>query len=255
MTPHDLQPGATLYAHGDDGVIVPLKLASLFKIAGDRALYALAGRSDRRLKNCKRVAVRPTTASHDAIGTLALRNPLSSEDNSAGELFSVVEVDDKVARGLSLFEAQTSKPKTKDIFGKQAVRVRKIVEPPPHLVPAGQNRPPQRKYLRGFVAGQITQPRVLVSADDKKITLKRAIVAGSSSSPKRQRKFVEAGDAGTPVLSGSNRLLGFIVAHSGNETLVMPAEDLAKAYDLTFLSPERPLSAVRVKARHIQARA
>jgi hypothetical protein len=247
MTPHDLQPGATLYAHGDDGVIVPLKLASLFKIAGDKALYALAGRSDRRLKNCKRVAVRPTTASHDAIGTLAQRSPLSREGHSSSELFSVVEVDAKVAKGLSLFEAQTSKPKGKDIFGKKAVRVRKIVEPPPHLVTPGRNRPPQRKYLRGFVAGQITQPRVLIAADDKKVTLKRAIIAGSSS-PVGFRKFVEAGDAGTPVLSGSNRLLGFIVGHSGTETLVMPAEDLAKAYDLTFLSPEPPWGAVRVKA-------
>lgn len=239
MMAYDLQPGSTLYACSDDGSIIPIKLASLFKVEGDNRLYALAGRSDRSLKNCKKVAVSPAQGSLDDIGTLAEKNPLDAGHKSYRDLFSVVTVDEKVASRLTLAAALTSKPKSTDIFSRNAVRLRKIVEPPAHTRVRGRNRPENRKYIRGYVAGQVRNPKIMIESAMKKVTLERAVIAASASITGR-RAFAEPGDSGTPVLSGSRRLLGFVVARAPDGALLLPADDLAKACGLTFFSPYLP---------------
>lgn len=252
MTPDDLQPGAMLYACSDEGIVVPLKLASLFKVEGDEQLYALAGSSDRLLKSCKRIAVAPAGGTHDAIGTLADQNPLTNKGGPLRDLFNIVAVDDKIANRLTLAEAQTSKIKEKDIFSKHAVRLRKIVEPSLSTF-RGKNRQHRRRYLRGYVSGQTTHEKIFVgpAKAGKRVTLDRAMIAKSCSNHGR-RKFIDQGDAGTPVISGSKRLVGFVVGCSGDETLVLPAEDLAHAYRLTFYSPDTPTQAPRVRTKPLK---
>ena len=227
MRPDEVHPGAVFYAKSKGSSDTPVRLSSLFRIVGKDQVYGLA----------YRIGVKPAQG-HGSVDFAQLKAGLLSEPQQISELFGKADDLDKLFVILTFAKSATdnmyhqlrpvsvSRDVIKNIFSRGDMRVRCLR--PEKL--DGRNSYPKRVF--GFMTGDITRP--VVDVGDDRVVIDRA----GKARGKGGRAFAAEGDGGAPVVSSTGALLGFVVAGTDEETLIIPAEDLKRRFNIEFVAPE-----------------
>lgn len=222
---------------GEKGHLEPVRLSCAFRRVGHKEVLGLVPKS-----SIGTSADGTEVLNHQGMKVGILRkfsSKFKGEDaDSVDALFYVAEFEatNKKSPKEVLYAAAFTCNFYNNIYNGGMVKAQKIPRPRELLGPEGRSNS-WKELTNGFVTGDIVGPEIL-SADGQVEFSRLGVVRG-----RHHREFAKKGEGGTPVVSRSRALMGFIVAKQQNDAFVLPAEQLARSFDLEFLVP--PTSNVR----------
>jgi hypothetical protein len=247
VRPERLQPGSILYAQNSAGKFLPVRLSVLFNSENHGSkIYGLLAGEDNLFEITREHPKILTQPRADAavVGEIKNIDNILPNDNTVKSLFSVFELNG-FAGGL--VELAYSQDLSTNIYRKYPMRVSRV---PVRIGQIGRHKSNQTRVShgpKGCLTADLSETEI--ELDGKKVFFAHAGLAESFGS----RALVRPGDSGAPLLSASKALVGFVVGASGDEALILPAEDVANKNGIRFLAPRyesfvRPKRSARLVA-------
>ncbi len=219
-----LVTGVRLYCLGADGRRTPLTLSSMFKRRAEDGIFGLVGAFDSKSLYGSKVFTSPfARGDNESIGVVT--DGGSILDGGIGDLFRVVALLERHSQNAIVKPVAYSRNLFEEAFGDHPVTIRRV------------GRISAVSSIRhGILAGDVVGPEIEIG--ERIVSLPRAIRARSCGA----RYLGEDVEGGAPVLSKSKALLGFVIGHSDDELLILPAETVAQQCKLDFVAPGRSTS-------------
>lgn len=238
MRPADIVPGSVILAD-DNGAKTPVRIASLFR--------------KHRAKKVRALGVRLTDEEVGRLGLepIAIPGKISyehlkvatdpSEVGSLEDLFVVVEFDPMESKTLTeaVERLQLSRDIRRNAFGPRRMRVRSLDAPWLFSKPKRQKKP----FRSGFIFGDVLNQAVRAKTGRQVVVNRLAHARGFD-----QKALAGPGEGGTPVISSSGALVGFVVSGTESSALILPAEDLVERLNIDLLKPKDAYSQIRAVA-------